>query len=307
MKINNIFNLCLIFGLLFAVGCNEDPIVEKAEDSLFGVAGATIGVSGITGSEYNIADLDLTPIAFDVTSNGEAVSSVNMYISYNGGAPQLVKSISSLPSTESFNMNEAAAAAGVSADALTPGDAFTFSFGEVVTSSGEYKAGATVGVEVVTIFKSALAGVFSCLTTLTNQMGGYGWDDCEGQTWEGTAEWVRNHTDPNGDGNYTVLTTSAAEEKFDDMSHGAYYSCYGTDAQGSLPNNGSGMGDLTISDVDGTITIQGASQWGEVYTINSLSVEGNVLTFNWSNDYGEGADVQLTRTDGVDWPADLTN
>lgn len=308
MKTKNIIYLFLLAFALVTVGCSDDPIIEKAEENLFNVAGATIAVSGVSGGEYNIADLDKTPITFDVTSRGEAVSSLNMYVSYNGGARQLVKSISSLPSSESYNIDEAAAAAGVDPGDLKPGDTFSFSFGEVVTASGEYLAGPTVNILVVTIFKSALAGVFDCVTTVTSQGAGIGWDQCgdDAVTWEGTVEWVRNQTDPNADGNYTVLTTAASGENFDDTSHGAYYACYGTDAQGNLPNTGT-AGDLFVSDVDGVISIPGASQWGEVFSVSNLSVNGGVLTFNWTNDYGEGALVQLTRTDGADWPADLSN
>lgn len=298
----------LFIGVIGLVGCEDDPIIVKAEENPFTVAGATIAVSNVSGSEYNIADLDLTPISFDLTSRGEAVSSLNMYISLNGGDRQLVKSISSLPASESFNIEEAAAAAGVLADDLVPGDIFTMSFGEVSTASGEFSAGPTVSVLVVTIFKSALAGVFNCVTTLTNQTAGYDWDACgeAGATWEGTVEWVRNQTDPNDNGNYTVISTSATGETFNDVSHGAYYACYNTDAQASMPNSAT-AGDLFVSDVDGTISIPGASQWGEVFSVTSLSVDGAVLTFSWTNDYGEGAMVQLTRTDGAEWPADLSN
>jgi hypothetical protein len=288
------------------VGCEDDPLIEKAEDELFGVRGATLAATNVSGNEYNIVATEMVPVTFDVTTNGEAVSSANMYVSYNGGAPVLVSSINSFPSAQSFTMDGAAAAAGVTSG-LAPGDTFTFSFGEVVTSSGEYKTGSTVSVLVVTAFDSALAGVYTCVTTVTNQGAGIDWDACEGNTWEGTVEYVRNHVNADDDGNYTILTTAASGEQFDDVSHGSYYACYGTDAQGNLPNNGmADGGDLRVIDVDGVLSFTGASQWGEVWSIDALAVDGATLTMTLTNDYGEGGISVLTRTDGTEWP-ELSN
>ncbi len=307
MKINSILKLLFAATLFIVIGCEDDPLVEKAEDSLFGVTGATVNALNISGSEYNVVDTEKTPVTFDVTSLGEAVNSVNMYISLNGAERQLVSSVTSFPSSMSFNITEAAAAAGVSEESLVPGDLFTISFDEIATSSGTYDSGVQFDILVVTVFKSALAGVFNCVTTVTNQGAGIGWDDCEGNTWEGTVEWVRLQQGADDDGLYQVLTTSGSDEQFDDMSHGSYYACYGTDAQGNLPNNGMpDGGNLQLTDVDGTLAITGASQWGEIWSIDALSVDGANLTLTLTNDYGEGGISVLTRTDGAEWP-ELSN
>jgi hypothetical protein len=55
-------------------------------------------------------------------------------------------------------------------------------------------------------------------------------------------------------------------------------------------------------DIDNKLSFTGASQWGEVFSISNVSVTDGVLSFNWTNDYGEGAHVALTRTDGEVWP-----
>ena len=309
MKINSILKLLFAASLFLVIGCESDPLVEKAEDNLFDAKGATVNALDISGSEYNIADVDKTPITFDLISLGETVNSVNMYVALNGGDRQLVSAVSSFPSTQSLNITEAAAAAGVSEDSLVPGDVFTISFDEVSAGSGTYRSGVQFDVLVVTIFKSALAGVFDCVTTVTSQGAGIGWDDCDGSIWEGTVEWVRLQTDPNADGMYQVLTTAASGEQFDDISHGSYYGCYGVDAQGDMANADATFedGDLIISDVDGIITIPGTSQWDEVWSITGLSVDGANLTLSLSNDYGEGGTSVLTRTDDAEWPADLSN
>lgn len=309
MKINNNVYLMFLAFLIIGIGCSDDPIIEKAESDLFNVAGATISVTGVSGAEYDLSDADMTPISFTVNTAGESVSSVDMFVSHNGGTPVQVKSITSFPSTESYNVSEAAAAAGLSLADIALGDVFNFSFDNTSTGSGTYSSGSGVGISVIESaipFKSALAGVFDAKTTVTNQDAMIDWDNCGANEWTGTVEWVALHTDPDADGSYTVLTTASSGEQFDDISHGAYYGCYGTDAQSNLPNNGMD-GDLLMSDVDGKISMPGASQWGEVYSIGSLSVDGAVLTFSWTNDYGEGATVELTRTDGENWPDNLTN
>ncbi len=305
MKINNIFSVMMIFMLLLAVGCQDDPIIDKAEDTLFEEGGATVAATA-SGNEFNLTDYltgqDNVPVTYSVTTTGEDVSSLNSFISYNGGNVNSLTDFESFPSEGSIDIVQAAQACGINPDDLVAGDFFTVSFDNVTTDSGLFATGAGFRIDVVEVFKSALAGVFDAVVTSTNQAAGIGWDDCAGNEWTGLVEWERQHTLPEDDGIYRVLTTAPTTEVFEDASHGAYYSCYGTDAQANLPN-----GDLRVTDTDGVLAITGASQWGEVYAVTDVVVDGTVLTFNWTNDYGEGAAIQLTRQDGVDWPADLSN
>lgn len=110
-----------------------------------------------------------------------------------------------------------------------------------------------------------------------------------------------------GGGNYNILTQPPGGADFlNDASFGAYYAGYGTTDESGLPNGG-GVGNVQIKEDCGTVSYIGASQWGEVYTITALSVDGPVLNLTWENDYGEGGIVVITRTDGTDWNPDLTN
>ena len=61
-------------------------------------------------------------------------------------------------------------------------------------------------------------------------------------------------------------------------------------------------GYLKLRDIDNKLSITGLSQWDEAYTIENVVVNGPLLTFKWTNDYGEGAEIELTRDDGTDWP-----
>ena len=40
----------------------------------------------------------------------------------------------------------------------------------------------------------------------------------------------------------------------------------------------------------------------QVFSIENIVVDGATLSFKWTNDYGEGAEIVLTRDDGEDWP-----
>ena len=66
-------------------------------------------------------------------------------------------------------------------------------------------------------------------------------------------------------------------------------------------------GTLKNQDACGILSAVGSSQWGEVYTFHAVTRQADkkVLYLDWSNDYGEAAEVFLTRSD-KDWP-DLSN
>ena len=85
-----------------------------------------------------------------------------------------------------------------------------------------------------------------------------------------------------------------------DFSYGAYFACYGG-------WTGKPMGTLKIQDACNVLSAIGASQWSEVYTFNSVSVNASAttVTIDWVNDYGEAAVSGLTRNDGGTWPAGL--
>jgi len=85
-----------------------------------------------------------------------------------------------------------------------------------------------------------------------------------------------------------------------DFSYGAYFACYGG-------WTGKPMGTLKIQDACNVLSAIGASQWSEVYSFNSVSVNASAttVTIDWVNDYGESAVSGLTRNDGGTWPAGL--
>jgi hypothetical protein len=79
---------------------------------------------------------------------------------------------------------------------------------------------------------------------------------------------------------------------------------YGTTCWNDTPAT---SGAATFVDVCGTITSGGLDQYGLTYIWVITDVNGPELTMTWTNNYGDGGTVVLTREGSVDWPALSTN
>ncbi|MFT6335966.1 MAG: Leucine-rich repeat (LRR) protein [Saprospiraceae bacterium] len=144
---------------------------------------------------------------------------------------------------------------------------------------------------------SDISGICDAVTINTAQGVIAGWDGCEGTVYEGTVEFELTT-----EYLYDVFTISENGNRFNDQSFGAYYACYGTESQGSMPNSDAYFPTLFFEVTEqGDIRFSGSSQWGEVYFISDVTIDGSMLYFQWINDYGEGASVQLVRQDGQLW------
>lgn len=313
-KINEAFAVIIGLVLITSVfSCTDDDVFELEDNTVtfseFGVnfeeGGSVLGTFGTFDTDGNYGEFDLrlvdeTFASYRILSGGAAPGTVGVNITHNqSGSTGSVGSISSFPAEQTITFQEALDATGLSAGDVSVGDSFSVTFDVPGFDNGTTFA---VGViESGVVFRSALEGAFNAVAVNTNQAAGITWDGCEGNTWEGVVKYEAQHTDPEGTGEYIVLSTDEAGADNEDMSHGGYYPCYNSDAA-SLP-----LGDLRLTDVDGKLAIVGASQWGEVYTLSNVTPAGATLSFNWSNDYGEGAMITLTRTDGTEWPDNLTN
>jgi hypothetical protein len=193
------------------------------------------------------------------------------------------------------------------ANPFIPADKFSLTWaliaedGKVYDSWSPGICGNTVGanckIDFGVVCESALEGTFSCNTTGDSKWGGSNGTDCS-ETWSGEVTWEKE-----SEGVYIVKTKSPGGDSFIDFSHGGYYACYGATAQSQLPSDAT-SGSLRVKDTCGKLTISGKSRWDEEYTVTGVKVDGKVLTFRWSNTYGEAAKVELTRTD-KDWPTNL--
>jgi hypothetical protein len=171
---------------------------------------------------------------------------------------------------------------GVNAADLLPGDNFKI-IGTIVTNDGDVFGAKNSSAA---INGTAFAGHFDFIlrATCPTTIGGT-------YTYETVATWCGEGP---GTGEVTLTLTSSGYD-IDDFSLGAYDVCYG--AGSAKP-----LGTLRLVDVCNKISVAGASQWGEIYTFHSLTVDGASFTLEWTNDYGEGGTSKLTRKDGVALP-----
>ena len=294
MKILN--NLSVLFAAIIAitmVGCvGSDFEGTEFPGNEFTVEGTAISALGVSG-DFDIGKADVQSVNYTVNSRGGAISGVEVRITHPNGSAGSLGTSTSFPDVKSVSLNDALTATGMAIDDVAVGDMWLVEYlvdGNPTTTS--------FSINTVTTFKSALAGLCSGKATVTAQGGAAtGWDGNAGMVWEGPVTFVRQQLNPNDDGEYVISTQNGAADPLDDISFGAYYAGYATDAQGSLPN-----GDLRLRDIDNKLSITGASQWGEVFSIENIVVDGATLSFKWTNDYGEGAEIVLTRDDGEDWP-----
>jgi len=147
---------------------------------------------------------------------------------------------------------------------------------------------------------SDISGICDAITSSTNQMAGIGWDDCI-SLYEGTIEFEA--VDGN---NYNVYSVNESGMKLNDMSFGSFYTCYEVDDQGSMPNGANPPSLFFNVSENGVLSFSGSSQWGEVYSLDNVVMDGPQLNFTWENDYGEGGQVGLVRQDDQNWESLLS-
>lgn len=157
-----------------------------------------------------------------------------------------------------------------------------------VQGGGYYRSPFFYRIPIVCV--SNLAGTYDLSTV--------GW--C-GDTYTGQVRFVQDTDEPT---NYIVQVDLDGEFE-DDFSFGSYRSCYGAGTQAPGGANG-----LRLTDACNQIGFNpaGSSPWGDNFSVESVSVDGAVLTMevrsNWDTGGGvfEGGVATITRTDGTNWP-----
>jgi len=90
---------------------------------------------------------------------------------------------------------------------------------------------------------------------------------------------------------------------FEDLGGGLYEISDGSfGGWNGLYGSGPAIG-VQLQDSCNKISFQGEDQYGEIFTMTNLVVNGTKISFHWENDYGEFGDTTLKRTDGSNWPA----
>jgi hypothetical protein len=318
------YKLLLLAGVaLFASACEEkERTFPEYDDIEHGAYPSQVGnFVGPNGKDFNYNDPANAEFSFSVEfyddQNGQTVDSYSWtanHLPTGKSAPIAMRTRADFgvnpdngrPTADfTFNLQETLDALGLTINDVSGGEAINY-YATLTTNKGQVfdrintntivqgqpAFRALFQIQSNLICPSAMEGTFNATTVAQGA-----W--C-GETWEGTVIWVNK-----GNGVYDVKSVFEGNEFFD-MAMGAYYPCYGTMAESGLPNGTGGTaGTLRITDACGKIAYTGLSQWGEEYTINSLVVNGNSLTIDWLNSYGEAAITTLVRTDGTNWPANL--
>lgn len=261
----------ILFYLVFIIGagmivssCTKDEDENQFRD-LSQIEGGAIILGTDFNGFFNKVDPD-QEISFTVDTKGEAVSSVILTKSYNGGTPIDVETISSFPLTLSYSLTGILDGFGVDVDGTVPGDVISFGFRDVVTGSATYPSGLEIPFAVSC--PSTLEGMYDVTTTYTSH--DFLPDFSTNTT---TAEIVKE-----GAGLYSVADFSGGLYASD----GPYGTAYGTTG---LP--------LEFSDVCGQISWTGQSDpWGAVIPLdggtNSVDPATGVITVSWfCEGYGE--------------------
>lgn len=316
----------IVLAGLVVVSCNKEPLPWEVFEDM--EHGAFARVLENDGASFFLTDFDNSTTTFTVEfyddNKGNNVQSFDWYVRHRNKVagtttdPILLvaksnseftpNAKSGLPSaTYTLSLPAAAAALGQSIDDFNGGDDIIFD-GIITMNDGRTFGPDNTGIAVKggagfdgffrtvkpLLCLSELDGVYDASAEVTSAGAGIGWDGCAGNTWEGTIELVQV-----GDGQYEVVATDADHpDGAIDMSSGAFWVCYGPGA--TLPNDGDGT--LVIVDACNNLAWSGESRWGEIYSFNSVSVDGASFTYDWVNDYGEGGITTLTRTDGSSWP-----
>ena len=314
------FAILLLFALLL-VGCAEEDraFPEFGDDDVLTGAYArqTDGVNGVFDF-FNPEDseIDFTVEFYDL-NEGRDVASYSFTASYFNNetkerseavpylsipASEFVVNDFGLPSTTvRFNLGETLDALGISVDSINGGDqirydatitlndgrTFTrFNTGSNVISGASFRG--VFFIDQSIICPSDLGGTYELSATVpgTYPAG----QTCGSTSYTGVSVWTEN-----AEGVYSL----------NDPTFGGWTACYDGNASGdptSLPG-----GTLQLQDACNILSFTGADSFGDSYTIDNLTVDGSVLTIAWSNTFGESGTAVLTRTDGTEWPAELTN
>ncbi|MFT5983841.1 MAG: hypothetical protein ACI9RM_002298 [Ulvibacter sp.] len=322
-----------LFLLILGVfACKDEPLpFDTFEDY---AKGGFARLLDTDNGAFFFTNPDISTFTFDLEyyseNNGSEIASHEWFVYHRNNqtgdvsAPVLISSTpsssfgtdpnSGLPSASfAFSLNEAFTSLGITLAGVNGGDDIIYD-GYIVMNDGRrfgpdntdgaIQGGA--GFDGVFRFikpllcPSDLDGSYDAATTVLSTGSGIGWDACDGTTWTGSVRFEQEDV-----GVYRLYSTdpTIGVEFEDDPSFGAYYGCYESTDPSSLA-----AGTVRLVESCLILSWKGASQWGEIYSLNKVEVSGDGadLTIGWSNDYGEAGEVVLTRTDSSTWNPGLT-
>ena len=267
MKKTNFYQLLLLVSVCM-FSCNKSPVGDTFAEDNYQPNGAVVSTSGTTGCF--LVDPTISIVEFNIDeTRGDAVSSVEVLGSYNGGPDVSLGTVNSFPTPFTVNMVDLVNAAGVTSPAA--GDGITLSF----LSNGAFKSN-PMNFNVGCV--SNLAGNHPFVGTMLAAGNG---GPCP--------------TDP-VTGTVTFTDLGCGVYGCSDLGFGQYESSCWNDSPAT-------NGQAAFSDICNTITAYGADQYGLAYSWVIAGVDGPELTITWSNNYADSGTAVITKEDGTDWPA----
>ncbi len=274
-KIFQIRNLFIFAALAFVgTSCNDEPLVNKAEDDLFSVGGTIANYSNVTnGGFYNLKDKENTTVGFEISSAGEPINGITVKKSFNGGDEVEYGTYNDLPATLDVSLVEAISGLGVDLEDVSVGNEVVYTFYDSSTGAKFAKS-----LTVQCSCPSDFGGIF---------------------TYESISYWCVSDT--------SVMDTVAITGiggglyEIDNWDFGAYVSCYPEPIT-------AGFGTLQLKDLCEEISVIGEDGYGDGWAWTIDEIAGRDMTVSWSNDYGENGTVIISRSeDQGDWPPLFTN
>jgi len=301
-------------GLLIYASCTTDKPVNILLDTV--ERGAVLRTVQVISPAFDLFDLSSTwevELEEQDAQNGALFQEIKLYVGFvdntpdNGTTTANEVFVKSIPASEfssgpfglprgniSLSFQQALDALGLeSSDVsgsdqviirlellLTDGRVFSNNAGGTVTGGSFYRSPFQYSATLVC--PSNLEGTHSFVST--NLVAAYG-GPCPTGSVTGTVTWMAL-----GGGNYLVS----------DLGFGQYESTCWNDT----PATSAGA---VIVEACGLVISGGLDQYGLTYIWVITDVNGPDLYISWTNDYGDGGDVVLTREGGVDWPPLFTN
>ncbi len=228
-----------------------------------------------------VADL---PIGLLGKSKATDISSVKLFISFVPAGETAdfeaegteLTVISSYPTTVSITEAQLLALAGRSSvDDLNPGDSWIV----------KYRVMLANGISLTDAVRTSIS--FTCASDLGGEL-----------------DFVT--TNITG-GNVGACGASiSGTVTFDDQGGGIYEISDATFGQFGCAWEDNPATGVSLVDVCGKLSLIGADQYDEIYSISIVSNDGADLVIDWENDAGDSGRTTLTRTDDKGWPLGLS-
>lgn len=321
------FYTALVMGMVLISCSSDEPTVDQVVNDT--IRGAVLRTVQTISPSFNSLDTSSTwdiEIEAQDAEGGDLLSQVNMYVRFSDNTLEDTNGDGEIDELDDdFSTDESGVIMSVPASAFTEGPfgfprtLLSLSFQESldavgITDPAVYTGGDTFIIRLELILTDGRT--YTDVDASGNVSGGSFFSSPFAYTaalvcpssLEGTHTFVSTNLQavtgscPAGPvvGSVTWTNLGGGQYSVSDLGFGQYESTCWDDG----PATSSGG---IFTDACNLIISGGLDQYGLIYTWVVTDVTGPNLTMSWSNDYGDGGDVVITREGGEDWPPLFTN